>query len=197
MNKINQLDIDGNTLKTFLTVLEECSVSKAATRLGVTQSAVSHTLDKLRTILDDPLFIRDGRGISPTIKALSLREPVENILDRIRSLNVPHNFDPQCDQLEFTIASNDFPTGFIFPTLLKTLNTEGIFPRLNFIPAGIPSVNFSRTSDCQMMITPALPKKGNLSHISLVEAKMVCFYDKTMRKPPLTIEPAHESNKHY
>ena len=48
MNKINTLNIDGCSLKTFLIVLEECSVSKAATRLGVTQSAVSHTLDKLR-----------------------------------------------------------------------------------------------------------------------------------------------------
>ena len=123
----------------------------------------------------DPLFIRSGRGISPTIKALSLREPIENILDRISSLGIPHQFDPRSDQLEFTIACNDFPTGFIFPTLLKSLNKQGIFPRLQFIPAGIPSVNLSRTSDCQMMITPALPKNKNLNHTTLVESKMVCF----------------------
>lgn len=188
MNKINILDIDGCSLKTFLTVLEECSVSKAAVRLGVTQSAVSHTLDKLRTLIDDPLFTRSGRGITPTIKALSLREPIENIVDRISSLSIPYNFNPSSDKLEFTIACNDFPTGFIFPTLLKNLSKEGIFPKLRFIPAGIPSVNLSRTSDCQMMITPALPKNENLNHTTLVESKMVCFYDKTVRKPPSSLQ---------
>ena len=62
MSKIDHLGLDGNALTTFLTVLEEMSVSRAAERLGVTQSAVSHTLDKLRVILDDPLFVRVGRG---------------------------------------------------------------------------------------------------------------------------------------
>ncbi len=46
MNKIDYLNIDGSTLKTFITVLEKESVSKAAIRLNVTQSAVSHTIDK-------------------------------------------------------------------------------------------------------------------------------------------------------
>ncbi|WP_277869670.1 MULTISPECIES: LysR family transcriptional regulator [unclassified Shewanella] len=49
-----------------MTVLEENSVSKAAERLGVTQSAVSHTLDKLRVTFDDPLFVRSGLSIDAT-----------------------------------------------------------------------------------------------------------------------------------
>ena len=64
MSKIDYLDIDGNTLRTFLTVLETVSVTKTADMLGVSQSAVSHTLDKLRSTFDDPLFVRDGRGIT-------------------------------------------------------------------------------------------------------------------------------------
>jgi DNA-binding transcriptional LysR family regulator len=58
MSKINYLSLDGSTLRTFITVLEEESVSKAAIRLKVTQSAVSHTLDKLRSVFEDPLFVR-------------------------------------------------------------------------------------------------------------------------------------------
>jgi len=57
MSKIDCLGLDGKTLRTFLTVFEEMSVSRAAARLGVSQSAVSQTLDKLRTIFDDPLFL--------------------------------------------------------------------------------------------------------------------------------------------
>ena len=69
MRKIDHLALDGHALKTFLTVLDETSVSRAANNLGVTQSAVSHTLDKLRKIFGDPLFIRVGRGIEPSAAA--------------------------------------------------------------------------------------------------------------------------------
>ena len=69
MNGFDHLSLDGNTLRTFLTVLDEASVTRAAERLGVSQSAVSHTLDKLRATFNDPLFIRVGRGIEPTARA--------------------------------------------------------------------------------------------------------------------------------
>jgi DNA-binding transcriptional LysR family regulator len=71
MNKYDSLRLDGYTLRTYLTVLEEASVSKAALKLGVSQSAVSHTLDRLRLVFDDALFVRDGRGIIPAAKAAS------------------------------------------------------------------------------------------------------------------------------
>ena len=187
MSKIDYFGLDGHTLRTFLAVLEEGAVTKAAGRMGVTQSAVSHTLERLRETFEDPLFIRDGRGISPTARALSLREPVEDILKRFQSLAHHGEFDPLHAPLEFTIAANDFPLGFIFPTLLKGLYEEGIEPRLNFIPAGIPSVNLTRTSNCHLLITPALPNKKGIKHVQLIESKMVCFYDPEVRTPPKTL----------
>lgn len=86
MSKFDYLGLDGNTLRTFVTVLEAAFVTKAAEMLGVSQSAVSHTLDKLRSTFDDPLFVRDGRSIRPTAKAQSLRDPVETILGNLKSL---------------------------------------------------------------------------------------------------------------
>ena len=106
MSKSDYYGIDGHTLKTFLTVLEEGAVTKAAGKIGVTQSAVSHTLDKLRVIFEDPLFVRDGRGIAPSAKALSLREPIEDILRGIESLSQQGGFDPTRDQVEFTILGS-------------------------------------------------------------------------------------------
>jgi hypothetical protein len=55
-------------------------------------------------------------------------------------------FDPLLGPIDFTIATNDFPLGFIFPTLLMGLYAEGIDVRLNFIPAGIPSANLTAAS---------------------------------------------------
>ena len=83
MSKFDYLGLDGRTLRTFLTVLEEKSVSRAAERLGVSQSAVSHTLDKLRSIFDDPLFIRIGRGIESTARARVMRVPIESVTGKL------------------------------------------------------------------------------------------------------------------
>ncbi|MEP4076309.1 LysR family transcriptional regulator [Haloferula sp.] len=188
MSKFDYSSIDGHSLQTFIAVLEEGAVTKAAGRIGVSQSAVSHTLDKLRTIFDDPLFIRDGRGITPSARALALREPIEDILNRLHTLSHNGDFDPMRDTLEFTIATNDFPLGLIFPRLRRDLDADGIDARLNFIPAGIPSANLTRTSNCQMLITPAPPNKPDIRHLKLIESKMVCFFDPEVRKAPKTLK---------
>ena len=109
MSKIDYLNLDGNTLRTFITVFDEKSVSRAAERLGVSQSAVSHTLEKLRVIFDDPLFVREGRGIESPPRGISLRSPVESALDDLLALTDHRAFNPYVEEMEFTIAANDFP----------------------------------------------------------------------------------------
>ena len=186
MNKTDHLNLDGNALRTFLTVLEESSVSKAADRLGVTQSAVSHTLDKLRLILDDQLFVRVGRGIEPTARARSLQASVESVLDDLKSLTDAREFDPAAEEMEFTVAANDFPIQLIFPSLLKELCDDGIQLRIRFIPSGIPRVSILRASRYRLLITPTPPDDPELQKVSLLRSKMVIFYDSNIRDPPTT-----------
>ena len=186
MSDFDYLSLDGNTLRTFLTVLEEASVSKAAIRLGVSQSAISHTLEKLRLILGDPLFVRKGRGINPTAKALALREPVDAIVGHLKSLTYNQKFNPLIEAIELTIAANDFPLRFIFPTLLRELYAKGIYPNLAFIPSGVPSVNNKRACRSDMFITPALPREKEYRYTQLFESEAACFYDSSIRKAPET-----------
>jgi DNA-binding transcriptional LysR family regulator len=193
MNKFDYLGLDGSALRTFITVLEEESVSKAASRLNVTQSAVSHTLDKLRSAFHDPLFTRSGRGIMPTAKARSLREPIENILDELKSLTHERKFDPLTEPIEFTIAANDFQRQLIFPKLLKELYAEGINPRLRFINSGTPKANLRRALRCQLLISPLPPEGKDLIKKELFQSKMVCFYDAEIRKPPKTLKELTDS----
>jgi DNA-binding transcriptional LysR family regulator len=75
--------IDLNLLVQFHTLLEEGHVARAAGRLNLTPSAVSHALRRLRQLLNDPLFLRTPKGVMPTARALELREPVADILARI------------------------------------------------------------------------------------------------------------------
>jgi len=184
MKNINYSSLDGKALTAFLMVLEEMSVSRAADRLGITQSAVSHTLDKLRKIFDDPLFYRVGRGIEPTARARELQAPIESVLDDLKALTDQRKFDPAVEPMEFTIAANDFPVQLIFPRLLKELSEEGIRPKVRFIPAGIPTVSMLRASRYRMLITPAPPDDPELEMVSLIQARMEIFYDSSVRQPP-------------
>lgn len=188
MNKNNCLTLDGRTLATFLAVLEEKSVSRAALRLSVSQSAVSHTLDRLRLTFDDKLFFRNGRGITPTARAISLREPIESIINNLESLTEQKKFDPRAKPLEFIIAANDFQMLLLFPRLIKKLRAEGIHPHFEFIPSGIPSTNQSRASRCQLLITPLPPKTKDIIQEELFQSKISCFYDSKVRLPPQSWE---------
>lgn len=187
MKEIDYLALDGRSLRTFLTVLEESSVSAAANRLGVTQSAVSHTLDKLRLALGDPLFVRSGRGIEPTTRAVALREPVRALLDRLKSLTDERVFDPLIARLEFTVAANDFQRDLIFPAMLRDLQLEGVDIQCHFIASGIPATNLLHQSRCQLMITPYPPSGEDIYQTRLFDDELVCFYDAKMRSAPKTL----------
>ena len=72
MSKFDWSDLDARLLQLLVAVVEVGSITGAAQRLGVTQSAVSHLLDKLRAITGDPLFVKSGRGIVATARAEAL-----------------------------------------------------------------------------------------------------------------------------
>lgn len=188
MKKIDFYSLDGRGLKTFLVVSEEMSVSRAAERLGVTQSAVSHTLDKLRLALGDPLFVRSGRGIAATERAVSLREPVRQMLDDLKGLTDQRVFDPSIGTLELTIAANDFQRDLIFPGLLAELSSQGVDLYTRFIPSGVAAANLLNQDRCQILLTPYPPEGPDFFQLRLFGDHLVCFYDSNSRKAPSTWE---------
>lgn len=188
MKNIDFSSLDGRSLKTFLVVLEEGSISNAAVRLGVTQSAVSHLLDKLRLILGDPLFVRSGRGITPTERAIALREPIQSVLDGLKALTDERVFDPAMEPLEFTIAANDFQRELMFPRLVRQFEAEGVDARFRFVPAGIPATNLLRQARCDLLITPFPPEGPDIYQKRLFDDEIVCFFDAAMREAPKTAE---------
>ncbi|WP_042862031.1 LysR family transcriptional regulator [Dickeya sp. NCPPB 3274] len=84
MNEINISSLDLNLLKTFEALYEEGSASRAGLRLGITQSAVSAALKRLKQWYGDPLFVRTGRGLMPTPRAHELQPLVSDALNKCR-----------------------------------------------------------------------------------------------------------------
>ena len=180
--------LDGQLLRTFLMILEESSVSLAAERLDVTQSTVSHSLNKLRTILGDPLFVRSGQGLTPTETALSLKMPVLDVLDRLQALTDLRPFDPRSEQMQFVVAANDMQRDLIFPRLLHQAWQNDIDLTLELRPSGVPTVGFLRDARCDLLLTPLPPDAPDLMQQKLFSGQMKIFFDPTQRHAPKTLE---------
>lgn len=100
---------DLNLLKTFDSLMDSRSVSKTAKSLSLTQPAVSNALSRLRKQLDDPLLVRTKRGMEPTPKALSLRQPIKDSLRQLEVALLPStDFDYGASDRRFAIAAPDF-----------------------------------------------------------------------------------------
>jgi DNA-binding transcriptional LysR family regulator len=114
MNEIDLGRVDLNLLVTFDVLMSEGSVTRAAARLGRTQSAVSHSLARLREQVGDPLLVKLGNGMAPSPFAQRLIDDVRPILRSIRrAIAPPEPFDPATSRRVFRVAIADF-----VPTLL-------------------------------------------------------------------------------
>lgn len=188
MKEIDFHQLDGQILRTFLVILEESSVSRAAERLEVTQSAVSHTLAKLRTIFGDPLFVRSGQGLTPTETALSLRAPARDVLNRLKSLTDQRQFDPKSEAMHFVIAANDMQRDLVFPEIVRDTGREQIRLSLEQIPSGVPSVALLRDARCDLILTPLPPDAPDLIQQKLFSGMMMCFFDRDQTEPPGSVQ---------
>jgi len=99
-------DIDLNLLRTLDVLLAERSVTRTAALLGRSQPAVSHALRRLRQVLDDPLLVRQGRGLTLTPRGEALADPVRRLMDDLRrTLAAAPTFDPATAQRMFVLAA--------------------------------------------------------------------------------------------
>ena len=118
-------NLDLNLLVTFDQLLLERSVSGAAEKLGLTQPAVSNALKRLRTLLNDDLFVRTSQGMEPTPYALHLAEPVAYALNALQTaLATRDSFDPMVSTRVFNLAMNDIGEMYFMPPLMRELATR-------------------------------------------------------------------------
>ncbi|MGC8119536.1 LysR family transcriptional regulator [Marinobacter sp. VGCF2001] len=184
MKPVDMLSLDLRSLATFVAVLDEGSVSRAAIRLGVTQSAVSHTLERLRQAFGDPLFVKSGRGIVPTDYALRTGPHIRQLLDDLRTLPSGPPFHPASADFTFTIAANDYQRDLLLPGLMKNLRQQAPGIRLQVIPSGIPSADMLRKEACDLIISPHAPETTDIMQRGLMADRMVVFYDPDQRQAP-------------
>ncbi len=134
-------DFDYNLLTVFDAMLRERSVTRAAQQLGLTQSAMSHALNRLREYFDDPLFVKTSAGMTPTAKAEALAETILEVMTAMRTRVLPQaSFDPGSMQRTFTLCMTDMGELVFLPPLMKRLRMVAPHCKLRTLQVPIPQI---------------------------------------------------------
>lgn len=130
--------IDLNLLVVLEAIYSEGGLTRAAARLNVTQPAVSYSLGRLRELLGDPLFVREGHSMTPTPFMRNMIEPLRQALRGIETvLNSANRFDPQTAERRFTIGCRDTLESLVLPRLMRRISQAA--PRIQ-----LTTVRFGR-----------------------------------------------------
>jgi DNA-binding transcriptional LysR family regulator len=168
--------------------MEVGTITGAADKLGITQSAVSHTVEKLRDIVGDPLFIRAGRTITPTTYAEQMAEKVEKVLGDLKGLVQTSAFTPADSEIDLVIAANDFQSSLLMPRFYQQVKGKLQRFTLKVVSPQIPSVALLREKKCDLAIAGTSPDAADIMQRPLFPMNTVVFYDPTVRNAPKDME---------
>jgi DNA-binding transcriptional LysR family regulator len=115
------MNLDLNLLRVFDVLLEERSVTRTGARLGLTQSAVSHALNRLRYVLEDDLFVRGPAGMQPTPRAVEMGPQVHAALNQLQAALAPSDFHALTTERRFVVIAGAYASAVIAPALASRM----------------------------------------------------------------------------
>jgi DNA-binding transcriptional LysR family regulator len=127
---------DLNLLIVFDAVMQERSVTRAGSRIGLSQPAMSHALNRLRHMLKDELFVRTPGGMVPTPRAEMLAQPLRSALSEMQLALEPAAFDPAASDRRFALAVNNYAAVVLAPPLVAAVSAAAPMVRLDLRPSG-------------------------------------------------------------
>jgi DNA-binding transcriptional LysR family regulator len=136
MTVTNMNAIDLNLLRVFDALLEEGNVTRAGYRLGLTQSAVSHALGRLREALGDELFVRSQHGIRPTARAQEMGPEIHAALSRLQAALSVKSFDPAITERQFSIMAGPYSSAILIPALVERMAEAAPNASLQIVEGG-------------------------------------------------------------
>lgn len=184
--------IDLNLLVVLDALLTERNVTKAAARIGITQSATSHALARLRALTGDELLVRGQKEMLPTTRGEALAAPVRRALDEIaRALAPAESFDPKTTTARVTIGTSDYGELVLLPRLVKRLAREAPNVDLRIRPAGNEWANMLASGAVDLVFAPLQSddQRPGLYGRKLFDERFVCVVRKghPLAKKKLTL----------
>ena len=167
--------VDLNSLRVLDALLRTESTVQAARELGLTQSAVSHALGRLREIFSDPLFIRVGRRLVPTERARELSSTLGDARAAIDRVFAPRaSFDPRSLRASFRIACADYGELVVLPKLLDALSEEAPGVELTTYAPGDALEQELQRGRADLALGGRFAERAGLVHRALFRDHFVC-----------------------
>lgn len=152
---LNLRSYDLNLLVIFKAVMVRRSVAGAAEQVGLSPSAVSHALARLRVMLNDELFIRTSKGLEPSSRAIELFDEIETGLAHIaNAIQLQQRFVPQEAERVFSMQIADYVSGLLLPPLAQRLSSEAPRASVEVIPFLVNNKPMEVQADVQIRFTP-------------------------------------------
>lgn len=164
-----------NLIIIFDAIMTEGSISRAANRLSMTQPAVSNAVSRMRTAWKDDLFVKNGRNIKPTLKAINMWEQIKKPINELSSVIKPNDFDPATSTRTFRIAAADVVVQMMLLGLRQEIEKNAPGISVHMVPYTI--VNTGQVLDdasVDLVIGSGDPQTGNVRSQHLFHPHFVC-----------------------
>lgn len=181
MQALHLSSVDLNLAVVLHAVLAEQSVSRAAKRLGLSQSATSHALARLRDAVGDRLVLRTRDGLVPTPRARAMAEPLAAAMSLLEAAFVAkREFDPKSAKHRFSVMGTDYAEIVLLPALVEDLGAHAPNVELRMQPMTRDALTMLRRRDVEMVIGvfPEKDLSGDLRSTVLLEDRLVCVVRK-------------------
>jgi LysR family transcriptional activator of mexEF-oprN operon len=179
MHSIYERDLDLNLLRVFVVVAEAGSVTEAASRLYLTQPAVSAALRRLTQAVGAPLFVRVGRGLALTTRGQRLFAAARPHLQALVEAAVsPATFDAKTSERAVRLGLSDGSEAWLLPPLLRLLAEEAPRMRLVVLPVQFRTVAEALgSSSVDLAVTVADELPADMRRLTLYTGGFVCLFD--------------------
>ncbi|CBL45791.1 Transcriptional regulator, LysR family [gamma proteobacterium HdN1] len=175
-NKSNrQAPLDFNLFTVLDAIYAEGSITRAAERLHLSQSAVSHALARLREVYDEPLFVRSGNGMLPTSRTKEIIGPIRQSLANLKDTLQPvTQFDAGSARNPFAISLPDVLDAWALPPLMQTLQREAPSVQLTCMRVRRRELEVALTSGrLDLALDVLLPVAASIRHAPVMEEAFV------------------------
>ncbi len=187
---MNLRSLDLNLLVVFDALMRMRNVTHAAKEIGLSQPAFSNALARLRTRLNDELFVRTPGGMRPTAWALELSGPVSLALGEIGKALDGAAFDSTTSHRAFTIATEDYGMMVFIPPLLERIRKEAPNLVIHIITASIKYGEFLETQKADLALISWPNPPGRFISEPLLDEDWVCVMrpGHQLANAPITID---------
>ncbi|MFT5705925.1 MAG: DNA-binding transcriptional LysR family regulator [Oceanospirillaceae bacterium] len=177
MKPINPLSIDFYTLNILLLVYELQSFSAASLKLKCNQSSISYAIGRLRKVFNDPLFMRQGNHITPTLRCHELIKELSPIVAKYQQLTIVDKFDPSCAVGDVTFACSFYEQSIFLIQFIKELRLLAPDLTIKLIHSGTQGLSKLKQADCDFLFSPMSLDASDLHKKTLWDDYYICAMD--------------------